>query len=208
MTNITEVTFDEDTAVELDALEPNENDRFDLRGALLGDDAHKKHGIDKRILSDFFTGLEDLCSAILEDEQMGYITRDNGDVEPRETCDAHILLSRMVWAFEKQREYHLNNLSRNTGFMKNIRGRAEDGQEIDMSKLASLVRYRDTCEASIEFWDDMIADLKSSHLTVTGKPYRPYGKAGAKIEAEAAKKLVASINDILGESKEKDAKAS
>ena len=187
-------------------IEEGDSDRFDLRGALLGDDAGKKHGIDARILSDFFTGLEDLCSAIIEDEQMGFITKDDGDIQPRETTDAHILLSRMVWAFEKQREYHLNNLSRNTGYMKQTRSKAETGQEIDMTRLAGLVRYRDTCEASIEFWDDMVADIKSSYQTVTGTGYKPYGKAGAKVEAEAAKKLVASIDAILGE--EKAAKAS
>lgn len=166
-----------------------------LKEALLGDAADRQHEIDPRIISDFFVGLEELCSAIIEDNMFGYYPSKDGDMVPRETTDAHILIGRMVWSFEKQLEYHERTLLENTRRMKVCAERAACG-EIDMQKLAQLERYGDVAEKSCDFWEHLIQDLKACHQNVAGRPYR-HGKKNAPVDKAAAKSLVQSINEIV-----------
>jgi len=164
-----------------------------LSEALIG--PGQEHNIDPRVISDFFAGLEQLCSAIIEDDMFGYYTGPDSDKQPRETTDAHILIGRMIWAFGKQLEYHEKNLMENTRRMKIAAERASCG-EIDMQRLAHLERFGDVSEKSIDFWEYLIDELKASHQTVTGRPYR-HGSKNAPVNQEAAKSLVASINEIV-----------
>ena len=110
-------------------------------------------------------------------------------------ADAHILIGRMVWSFEKQLEYHERTLLENTRRMKVGAERAACG-EIDMQKLAQLERYGDVAEKSCDFWEHLIQDLKACHQNVAGRPYR-HGKKNAPVDKAAAKSLVDSINDIV-----------
>ena len=125
----------------------------------------------------------------------GYYTSADGEMTPRDTTDAHILIGRMVWSFEKQLEYHEKNLMENTRRMKTAAERAACG-EIDMNKLAQLERFGDVAEKACDFWEHLIGDLKASHQNVAGRPYRD-GRKNAAVDKEAAKALVNSINDIV-----------
>ncbi len=188
-----------------------DNDKsFDLRGALLGEDfTNSKHDIDPRIISDFFSSLEDLCSALVESETFGYMTTYDGDVQPREFGDAHMLLGKIIWSLDKQAQYYAGKFSTGTEELKQIRDRAQNGQEIDLNKLANKTRWWKFCEAAQEFWDDMTSDAKASYVNVTGKPYKPYRAQGKSLGQKAGQEMVAALNEMLGDepTKKKESEA-
>lgn len=168
-----------------------------IRAALLGDARHDEHDIDPRIINDWLNATQELGAALIESETFGYIEKDDGTKEVRETSDGHILLSRLVWAMGTQVEYHQRNLERNSKLIQDVRDRAAGGLEIDMNRLAGYLRFRGVTEASLAFWGALQDDLKALYGQVTGSPYRDK-KSSMPLASEAAKAMVEGLDEILG----------
>ena len=168
-----------------------------LVDALVGEDDVVTHEIDEAIVDAWLDATQALIRALYNDKLFGYIEQKDGTRVQRDVSDAHFFVDGVISGCVRQAEFVERALEKNGTFIGEVQSRAAGGQEIDMDKLASLVRFRVASEARQDFWAGMSHDLKSMRITELGMPYVDYRNRAKPLSKQAGTELAAELGKML-----------